>query len=79
MVYRGHVKNGVVIVDDESVALPDGVEVRVEIVSVPKESPAEVQGDTLYDQLQPLIGAADGLPADLARNHDLYLHGQFRG
>jgi len=75
MVYRGHVQTGVVVVDD-SVALPEGVEVQVEIISLPNESPTGVPADTLYDQLGPLVGAAKGLPSDLARNHDLYLHGQ---
>ena len=31
MIYRGHVKNGVVLVD-EPAALPEGAEVRVELV-----------------------------------------------
>jgi len=32
-------------------------------------------GASLYDRLKPIIGAAKGLPSDLARNHDHYLYG----
>ena len=31
---------------------------------------------TLYERLKDIIGSAKGLPPDLARNHDHYLHGQ---
>jgi hypothetical protein len=77
MVYDGHVEKGVVVVDD-LVTLPEGIKVRVEVL------PREGQGTeaeavpTLYDQLAPLVGAAKGLPSDLARNPDHYLHGQPR-
>ena len=68
MTYKGHVKNGVVVLDDP-VKLPDVVEVRVEILE-PKAEP------TLADELRSVIGAVKGLPSDLARNHDYYLHGR---
>ena len=68
MTYKGHVKNGVVVLDDP-VKLPDGAEVRVEVL----ESKAE---PTLADELRGVIGAVKGLPSDLARNHDHYLHGR---
>ncbi len=45
------------------VHLPDGTQVRVE----PRT--------TVADRLAAFIGIADDLPADLARNHDHYLHG----
>ena len=75
MVYRGHVEKGVVVVDDP-VTLPDGVHVQVEILADPNEVASDGTAATLYDQLAPLIGAAKGLPPDLARNHDSHLHGQ---
>ncbi len=74
MVFDGHVQNGVIVVDD-GVALPDGARVRVEVLPAADESPSE-PGPTLYEQLAPLVGAAKGLPPDLAQNHDHYLHGQ---
>ena len=75
MTYRGHVKNGVVVLDDE-VTLPEGTEVAVDPLG-----PAEVDEDgaqtpTLYERLKPVIGVAKGLPSDLAENHDHYLHGR---
>ena len=33
---------------------------------------------TVYQRLSDFDGKAEGLPADLARNHDHYLHGQPR-
>lgn len=78
MVYRGHVQNGVIVVD-EAVMLPEGAEVRVEVATIANPQTSGEATKTLYDQLGPLIGAAKGLPPDLARNHDLYLHGQIKG
>ena len=75
MTYRGHVQNGAVIFD-EAVVLPEGAAVQVDVLGVERE--AEGTGATLYEQLEPLVGAAKGLPPDLARNHDHYLHGQAR-
>ena len=67
MTYKGHVKNGIVVLDDP-VKLPDGAEVRVEVLQ-PRSEP------TLADRLRSVIGSVKGLPRDLARNHDHYLHG----
>ncbi len=73
MVYRGWVKNGKIELD-EGVILPDGMAVDV---SVPEAS--DVGEDksipTLYEQLAPVIGQAEGLPPDLSINHDHYLYG----
>ncbi len=67
MVYRGHVKGGVVVFDSE-VELPEGIEVRVEpVVSPPRR--------TLAEQLGDLIGSVPDLPPDMAEQHDHYLHG----
>jgi hypothetical protein len=77
MVYAGYVEKGMVVVDDP-VALPDGTRVKVEIVPLVIEDSSGERLETLYDQLAPLVGAAKGLPPDLARNHDHYLHGQPR-
>ena len=38
MVFRGHVQNGVVVLD-EDICLPDGMEVRVEAVAACPETP----------------------------------------
>jgi hypothetical protein len=71
MTYRGHVHNGVVVID-EAVALPEGAEVQLELIG-DKTEPLETI-PTLYEQLAPFVGAAKGLPPDLAANHDFYLH-----
>ena len=67
MTYRGIVKNGVVELADAD--LPDGTEVDVAPVSDGTPEP------TIFDKLAKLAGRAQGLPTDMARNHDHYLHG----
>jgi hypothetical protein len=67
MTCRGHVQNGVVVLD-EAVVLPEGATVQVALIDQAKKSEETVP--TLYEQLAPLVGAAKGLPPDLARNHD---------
>jgi hypothetical protein len=68
MTYRGHIKNGVVVLE-EGASLPGGTEVRVEPADLPEEGP------TWAEVFEDVIGKAEGLPCDLARNHDHYLHG----
>ena len=68
MEYRGHVENGVVVLES-GVALREGTVVRVEPIEC--DSPP-----TLADRLHRVIGMAEGLPVDLAEQHDHYLHGQ---
>jgi hypothetical protein len=68
MSYKGHIRNGVVVLD-EPVELPDGAEVRVEAV---------VRADdinSLREGLLKFAGTINDLPADMARNHDHYLYG----
>ena len=67
MVYRGHVRNGVVVLD-EPAELPEGAEVRVELAE-------EEDVPTLADRLRDVIGIIEG-PPDLAENHDHYAHGK---
>ena len=67
MVYRGRIKAGVVVLD-EPVSLPDGMEVKVEPVEPPSLP-------TLAEQFAEIIGAVPDLPADMAENHDRYVHG----
>lgn len=73
MTYRGRVQNGVVVLD-EPVRLPEGAEVRVEVLGV-AVSDAESEEPTLYEQLEPIIGAAEDLPPDASVNLDHYLYG----
>jgi len=68
MVYHGHVRNGVVVLD-ETTGLPEGAEVQVAVLSPNAEE------STLGARLMKFSGRLEGLPTDLARNHDHYLHG----
>jgi len=80
MAYRGHVRKGIVELD-EPASLPEGAEVSVEMVRVEAESPEPgtvPEGDScppLYDRLRHVIGKIDDLPPDFSRNHDHYLYG----
>jgi hypothetical protein len=71
MVYRGIVKNGVVVFE-QGAQLPDGKEVRVEPIS--QDESAATEGPTLAEQFGDVIGAVPDLPADMAEQHDHYLH-----
>ena len=62
----GKVVNGVVVLD-EGPKLAEGT--RVKVVAQPEELP------TLYERFKDVIGKAEGLPPDMAENHDHYLHG----
>ncbi len=69
MSFTGIVENGKVVLPP-GVNLPPGTKVRVETV--------EPQDSSLADSLQEFIGIFDDLPADLAQNHDHYIHGAER-
>ncbi len=71
---RGKVSHGVVILDDTT-ALPDGTVVRVVPVEADEGDEAHQEGASLSEKLLRLAGTVKGLPPDLARNHDHYLHG----
>jgi hypothetical protein len=68
MLYHGHVKNGLVVLD-ETIGLPEGAQVQVAVL------PPIAEESTLGARLMKFSGILDGLPTDLARNHDHYLHG----
>jgi len=67
MVYRGHIENGLVVIDDP-VSLPEGASVLVEPL-------AGEGGKSLAERFKDVIGSASDLPADMAENHDRYIHG----
>lgn len=78
MTLRGRVENGSIILADDF-RLPEGVEVRVEVLEEGSVEDSE-QGQTVppksvYDKLKHVIGTVEGLPSDLAANHDHYIHG----
>ena len=63
--HYGKVANGVIILDEPG-ALPEGTTVRV--------TPVKVES-TLGQRLLEFAGTIEGLPSDMARNHDHYIHG----
>ncbi len=70
--YTAEVKNGVVVFDEGVPPPPEGARLRIEVV-------AETAGPrrrTLSERLASVVGRAEGLPTDLADQHDHYLHGQ---
>ena len=75
MVYQGTVQNGVVVFDN-SVHLPEGAPVKVELLSEPTDA-VKVEVDP--NQLDPVwrmgeLAVDTGVP-DLAMNIDHYLYG----
>ena len=68
MKYAGMVKAGVVVLDG-SAPLEDGTVVTVEAVRDSSALP-------LGKRLKKFAGIMKGMPADMAQNHDHYLHGQ---
>ncbi len=79
MEYRGQVKNGKIVLN-RRIGLKDGAEVVVRPVPKSKVTSrgniANKRGKSLLERLAPIVGKAEELPADFARNHDHYLHGQ---
>ena len=74
MVFRGHVENGAIQLEG-AVLLPEGAEVRVEVVVPASGREPQPGGVSLFERLKPLIGAAKDLPPDASVNVDHYLYG----
>jgi hypothetical protein len=70
--FLGEVRDGVVVFETDH-RPPDGAKVRVEPLS--EIAPGDEPTPSLADRLASVIGQASGLPADLAEQHDHYLHG----
>jgi len=71
MTLRGHIKNGAVVLA-APVGLPDGTDVEVEVRPVAESTES---GPTWGEVFSDLAGSVNGLPPDMARNHDHYIHG----
>jgi len=84
MVYRGHVENGMIRLE-EPVVLPEGAEVRVELAApAPEAAPAQEEFDpnapTIEDELRAIFADVpheewERLPADLSEHLDHYIYG----
>lgn len=73
---EGTVVNGVVV-PDEPERLSEGARVRIVggEVTAAGSAPVLRRPSALAERLLKLAGTAPGLPADMARNHDHYIHG----
>lgn len=76
MTYKGHVENGVIVLDDP-VTLEEGVRVTVEVQSSKAADQTETDV-TLADRYRPFIGVLDDMPEDWSENHDVYLREEYR-
>lgn len=80
MTVEGHIENGQIVLDQDT-PLPEGMKVRVHLLEIDnngehavQETPDELP--SLYERMESVIGSVEGLPSDMAINHDHYLHGQ---
>jgi hypothetical protein len=72
MSYTGTIENGVVKLPPEA-GWADGTRVRVEKIEAPQDR------NELTRKLRQIAAQIEGLPADLAQQHDHYIHGIPKG
>jgi hypothetical protein len=72
--YSGEVRGGVVVLDADSPPLPEGARLRIEVVAAAAGEPPAASR-TLLERYASIVGVAEGLPEDLADEHDHYIHG----
>lgn len=70
MVVQGTVQNGVVV-PAAGQSLPEGAEVTIIV-----RTATEAESGSLREMLMEFAGTIDGLPPDMAEQHDHYLHGR---
>lgn len=73
MTFIGKVSKGAILLPPDA-HLPEGAEVEIRPLTTKRANP-ELSTNELTDDLVRLSADVHGLPADLARNHDHYLHG----
>ena len=66
-VYIGQVQNGVVVLNEGTPPLPEGMKVQVQPVA------NEADLEDLSRRLLSIAGMAKGLPTDFAEQHDHYI------
>jgi len=72
--YRGKYKNGTVLLP-KGVDIPEGAEVEVTPIGTPPNGRSGNSDASFYERYKEFISVLDGLPSDLAENHDHYLYG----
>jgi hypothetical protein len=73
MTLQGTINSGAIVLD-EPAALPEGTRVEV-LVKVVEGHENGKPKSTLSQRLLKHAGTVPGLPSDLARQHDHYVHG----
>ncbi len=68
MTFRGRVQSGVVVFDGPQTP-PEGAIVEVAVL-------ANGEKESLRDVLLEFAGTIEGLPSDMAAQHDHYIHGR---
>jgi hypothetical protein len=74
MVYRGHVENGAIRLEDAP-SLPEGMEVEVRLLTHDSAVGDDESMPSIYETLKDFVGKAEGLPPDASINVDHYLYG----
>jgi hypothetical protein len=74
MVYRGHVENGLIRLEDAP-TLPEGVEVEVRLLTENTPQEGEEEIPSVCEALRAFVGKAEGLAPDASINLDHYLYG----
>lgn len=74
MVYRGHVENGLVRLEDAP-QLAEGTVVEVRLITQNASSEGEENIPSVCEAMESFIGKAEGLPPDASINLDHYLYG----
>jgi hypothetical protein len=73
MTFSGRIRGGQIVLEGNP-ALPEGADVRVEVVGT--SEPVELKTlPPLGRKLMEFAGKAVGLPSDASLNHDHYLYG----
>ena len=74
MTFRGRVQSGVVIFDGPQ-APPEGETVEVAVLTYGENGENSAK-ESLRDVLLEFAGTIEGLPSDMAAQHDHYIHGR---
>ncbi len=73
MEFLGKISGGVVIFDNGTP--PEGSLVRVKVIASVSPLTENAQAPTIWERLMSYSGIVEGLPSDLAKNHNHYIHG----
>lgn len=74
MTVRARIQDGRVVLA-APLPLADGTEVELDVRPVRPTSQGASSSPSMLEELQDLAGTVEGLPADIAENHDHYLYG----